>query len=363
MTSIIAKSPMFKKILIINTFGIGDVLFSTPLISNIKRAYPDATVHYLTNPRSANVLKYNPQIKKILIYERDAFHACYKRSILEFVGKWKDFLLEIKGGEYDAVFDLSLDRGMNILTMAAGIKQRIGFNYKNRSFFLTRKIPFSGYEGKHVVEHYVRLLEETGIPVIDKDLVLTVPPEDMHWAKKWRSQEALTFTQLLIAVFPGGGASWGKSAHLKRWPVEKYVKLVDKMIEKFDAHIILMGNSEERDLCSQISRVSATNTHVLAGELTLTQSAALLKQCRLAVLNDGGPLHVAVASGVTTVAIFGPVDERVYGPYPPEKHFVVKKGLACQPCYRQFRMSNCSHMSCLTQLHVDDVLRKVEKAL
>ena len=58
---------MFKKILIINTFGIGDVLFTTPLISNVKRAYPSTIIHYLTNPRSSDVLKHNPKIEKIFI--------------------------------------------------------------------------------------------------------------------------------------------------------------------------------------------------------------------------------------------------------------------------------------------------------
>lgn len=354
---------MFKKILIINTFGIGDVLFSTPVISNIKRASPDALLHYLTNPRSAAAIKNNPKIDKILIYERDDFHKVYKRSFVKFLKKWASFFKEIKAENYDAVLDLSLDRGMGVLSMAAGIKQRIGFNYKNRGFCLTRKIPFTGYEEAHVVDHYLRLLEEIGIPAIDKKLELFVPDEDIQWAKNWRLGEALAFSKLLIAVFPGGGASWGKGARFKRWPIEKYVKLVDKMIEKFDAHIILMGNSEERELCNQISRVSPSSTRVLAGDLTLTQSAALLKQCRMAVLNDGGPLHVAVASQVTTISIFGPVDDKVYGPYPVTGHQVVKKGLACQPCYRQFRMANCSHISCLAQLDVDDVLRKVEDVL
>ena len=354
---------MLKKILIINTFGIGDVLFTTPLISNVKRAYPSTIIHYLTNPRSSDVLKHNPKIEKIFIYERDAFNAAYKRSFFEFINKGREFFRLIKAEKYDAVLDLSLDRGMNMMTTAAGIPQRIGFNYKNRSFFLTRKIPLVGYEGKHVVEHYTRILDELGIPFVDKNLEFVVPPQDIQWGKDWRSQEALTFSKLLIAVFPGGGASWGKSAHFKRWPVEKYAKLVDKMIEKFDAHIILMGNQEERDLCGQISRVSPSNTHVMAGDLSLTRSAALLKQCRLAILNDGGPLHIAVASGVATVSIFGPVDENVYGPYPLKNHRVVKKGLACQPCYRRFRMSNCSHISCLAQLEVEDVLRKVEEAL
>lgn len=354
---------MFKKILIINTFGIGDVLFSTPVISNIKRAFPEADVHYLTNPRSSAVIKDNPKVSKIHIYERDEFHKVYKRSFVEFIKKWIAFLDQIKAERYDAVLDLSLDRGMGALCMAAGIKQRIGFDYKNRGICLTRGIPFKGYEGKHVVDHYLDLLEEIGIPAIDKNLELAVPEQDLQWAKNWRFTEALAFSNLLIAVFPGGGASWGKGARFKRWPVEKYVKLVDKMIEKFDAHIILMGNSEERELCNQISRVSPSGTRVVAGDLNLTQSAALLKQCRMAILNDGGPLHMAVASRVTTISIFGPVDDNVYGPYPPAGHHVVKKGLACQPCYRQFRMSDCSHVSCLVQLDVDDVLRKVEEVL
>lgn len=354
---------MFKKILIINPFGIGDVLFTTPLIANIKRAHPKTVIHYLTNPRSADVLKNNPKIENIHIYERDAFHASYRRSKIAFLKKWNGFVRIIKAEGYEAVLDLSLDRGMNAMTWLAGIPQRIGFDYKDRGTFLTRKIPFVGYEDKHVVEHYFQLLQELKVPVVDRNLEFSIADPDIQWAKEWRSQEALAFSKLLIAVFPGGGASWGKNAHFKRWPVEKYVKLTDKMIEKFDAHIILMGNLEERDLCGQISRVSSSNAHVVAGDLSLSQSAALLKQCRVAVLNDGGPLHVAVASGITTVSIFGPVDDRVYGPYPDTNHRVVKKGLACQPCYRRFRMADCSHISCLSQLDVEDVLRKVEEVL
>lgn len=354
---------MFKKILIINPFGIGDVLFTTPLIANIKRAHPNTVIHYLTNPRSADVLKNNPKIEKIHIYERDAFHASYRKSKIVFLRKWKEFVRSIKAEGYEAVLDLSLDRGMNAMTWLAGIGQRIGFDYRNRGTFLTRKIPFAGYENKHVVEHYFQLLQELKVPVVDRDLEFSIAGSDIQWAKEWRSHEALAFSKLLIAVFPGGGASWGKNAHFKRWPVEKYVKLTDKMIEKFDAHIILMGNLEERDLCGQISRVSSSNAHVVAGDLSLSQSAALLKQCRVAVLNDGGPLHVAVASGVTTVSIFGPVDDRVYGPYPDHNHRVVKKNLVCQPCYRRFRMADCSHISCLSQLDVEDVLRKVEEVL
>jgi lipopolysaccharide heptosyltransferase II len=352
-----------NKLLIINTFGLGDVLFTTPLIKNIKRAYPQCQIHYLANQRSACILEHNPDIDKVLIYERDAFQACYRRSIFEFMAKGRNFFKSVQDEKYDVVLDLTLDRNMALVMRLAKIPQRIGFDYKGRGWCLTRKIPFTGYEGKHVVEHYFDLLKELNVPIIDKTLELVIPESDHKWAKEWFLQKALAFVKPLVAVFPGGGASWGKNAALKRWPVEKYAKLVDKMIEKYNAHIILMGNEGERELCQAIAEKSRITVHVVAGELTITQSAAILKQCSLVVCNDGGPLHVAVAAGVPTVSIFGPVDDKVYGPFPVGNHVVVKKNLACQPCYRRFRMSNCSHINCLNQLEADEVLKKIERFL
>ena len=92
--------------------------------------------------------------------------------------------------------------------------------------------------------------------------------------------------------------------------------------------------------------------------------AALLKQCQGAILNDGGPLHVAEAVGTRTVSIFGPVDPLVYGPYPASNHTVVQKHLPCQPCYeRRFRMADCGHINCLGELTVEEDYRKVRNIL
>ena len=74
----------YKKILIINPFGIGDVLFTTPMISAIRSAVPSATIGYVANARTAPVLKANPKINKVFVYERDDFNAVYRRSKSEF---------------------------------------------------------------------------------------------------------------------------------------------------------------------------------------------------------------------------------------------------------------------------------------
>ena len=96
----------------------------------------------------------------------------------------------------------------------------------------------------------------------------------------------------------------------------------------------------------------------LCGKTTLGQTAAMLRLADLAIMNDGGPLHMAVAVGAKTVSIFGPVDDRVYGPYPPAGHKVVAAPVACRPCYRRFRRAQCDHVSCLKQIEVEDVLAK-----
>jgi ADP-heptose:LPS heptosyltransferase len=101
----------------------------------------------------------------------------------------------------------------------------------------------------------------------------------------------------------------------------------------------------------------------LVGNTTIGQYLALLSRCHLVVMNDGGPLHMAVAAGTKTVSLIGPVDEHVYGPYPVNGHQIVTTPIACRPCYRQFRRADCEHIGCLAQIQVDDVFKKAENIL
>ncbi|MBI4310132.1 MAG: glycosyltransferase family 9 protein [Candidatus Omnitrophica bacterium] len=348
-----------NKILLINSFGIGDVLFTTPVISNLRRACPNARIVYIGNRRTAQFLEHNPKIDRVLVYERDEFYAAYQRNPIAFFREWLDFIREIKTEQFDGVFDFSLNSTFGFLGWWCGIPKRIGYDYRGRGRFLTRKIILEGYEGRHVIEYYLDLLRHAGIDVIDTRMELPVTAQDEEWARQWFKGQGIDFNKTLVAVVPGGGASWGAQAKNKRWPAEKYADLTDKIIADSGAAVILMGDAGEERLCQEIARLAHLPLYSAAGQTTLMQMAALLGRCRLAIVNDGGPLHVAVAAGIKTVSIFGPVDAAVYGPYPLEGHRVVYKGLACQPCYRRFRQAQCGHLSCLRDLSVEDVYRKV----
>ena len=86
----------FRKILIINPYGIGDVLFTTPVISNLRRAYPQAHIAYLANRRTADFLKVNPDINQVFVYERDEFVEAYRQNLLKFAQKWLHFFNAIR---------------------------------------------------------------------------------------------------------------------------------------------------------------------------------------------------------------------------------------------------------------------------
>jgi lipopolysaccharide heptosyltransferase II len=260
-------------------------------------------------------------------------------------------------------FDFSLNSSFGFLSFACGIKKRVGFDYRKRGRFLTDRVPMSGYEEKHVVEYYLDLLRAVGIPVKTKQMKLDVPLQDIQWAQEWLNRHNIGPAKPLIVVLPGGGASWGKAAGYKRWSAPKYAHLIDKIIENFDAAIILMGDSKEEELCREVVSLAHFPLYFAVGETSVLGLAALLLRCQGAIVNDGGPLHVAAAVGVKTVSIFGPVDPQVYGPYPAANHTVVQKGLPCQPCYRRFRMARCGHISCLRDLSVEEVYRKVQNIL
>ncbi len=352
-----------KKILIINIFGIGDVLFTTPLISNLKSHTPDSFIGYIANKRAAAVLTGNPKVDKVFIYEKDDYTDLYRKSKIAFIKKLSTALAEIKKEKFDLVIDLSLHKHASFLMWLIGIKQRMGFNYKNRSPFLTKKIRLEGYEGKHVVDHYLSLLEEIGISAAHETLELFPSKADQKKAEDWLKNQGIRPGELIVGIVPGGGASWGKAATYKRWPAIKYAELADKMVEKFSAKIILMGDIFEQELCLQVKKAMRQKAFEVQGETTLGEFAALLAKCRLAIVNDGGPLHIAVAAGTKTVSIFGPVDDKVYGPFPSKGHAVVTSDVSCRPCYRRFRVADCEHHNCLNLININQVLEKVGQVL
>lgn len=355
-----------KNVLIINPFGIGDVLFTTPLIHSIKDLHPDIKIGYLCNRRAKEVIKNNPFVDTIFVYERDEFEVSRKGSFFIWVRKLHSLFSDIKKGSFDAALDFSLNTQYGFLCWIAGIRKRYGYDYKKRGRYLTHKIGLDGYNGKHIVEYYASLLRYIGIDPKFNNLELYLDPEDQNWARDLLVRQGIKKPTEPVIVIPGAGASWGKDAYLKRWRAENFAKLSDNIVEKYQVPIIIMGDSFDRQVCDLVKSGMRHEVIDLCAKTELGKFAALLNCARLIITNDGGPLHMAAALNKKTVSFFGPVDPKVYGPYPvnSQRHIVLRRDLECSPCYRNFRLVLCEKdKECLEKIDIAQAMQAVDALL
>lgn len=347
-----------KYILIINPFGIGDVLFSTAIIEAIGRQVEGCHIGFLCNRRTEAFLKNNPFIDWVFVFEKDEYRRLWRVSKIECVKRFFCLLRDIKTKGFDTVIDLSLSRHFGFMTWFLGIRRRAGFNYKRRGIFLTDKIDITGYDGKHIVEYYLALIELVGLKRLPCYLKLDVGDNDRRWAGDFLSGYGIKEGDLVIGIAPAGGASWGGDAVMKHWKKEYFADLADILARELAAKIVILGSAEEKDICDFVAGRMRNPSVNSCGKTNPLQFAALAGICNLVVANDGGPLHVAVAMGARTVGIFGPVDEKVYGQYPINaKHRVVQSGLECRPCYRNFKLKGCDLRKCLDDIRPEEVFK------
>lgn len=354
-----------QKILIVNPFGIGDVLFSTPLLSNLKSAWPDSYVGYICNVRAKDVLYDNPAIDEIFVFEKDEYKRLWQEARISCIKKLFAFIRQIKKRRFDIVIDLSLGHKYSLFLWLLGVKRRIGYNYRERGRFLTDKIDIEGYEKKPVAEYYLDLLRFIRIEPKQFALTVTTAESDRAWAEGFLRDNGLREEDLIIGIIPAGGASWGRNFSYRHWPPESYAQLAERLLSELKARIIILGASSEEAICRNVENLIKGKVVNACGKTSLKRFAALLAKCGMVVCNDGGPLHVAVSQNVRTVSVFGPVDERVYGPYPPDaKHIIITQQVDCRPCYRRFKLPECPHQRrCIRDISAREVFDTIKANL
>jgi lipopolysaccharide heptosyltransferase II len=352
----------FKNVLIANPFGIGDVLFSVPLLKNIRALYPRAHIAYLCNARTAELLRHCAMIDEVMVFEKDDYRKLWAADKKAACRKFFDFFLLVRAKRFDAAFDLSLSRQYGFLLKAAGIPVRIGYDFKRRGIFLTHKKAIAGYAHSHMASYYCALLALIDMPCAHYDGRVT-------FTDSWPSGEQRFLKghegSLLVGIAPGGGITWGANASYKQWGRENFGEIARYVHTRYKAGIVLLGDEKDALLCEKIAQDLGAPCINACGKASLEETAALLKKMRILVANDSGIVHLAAALGVKTISIFGPVDEKVYGPYYGDATpcAVITAAVPCRPCYARFKFVPCGHRSCLEEIRVHDVAHAIDQVL
>ncbi len=356
------RSPTFKdreksiKILLINPFGIGDLLFSTPLIEILKKNLPNASLYYICNKRTSAIIEKSPQLDGVFIFEKGDYKELWRRNKILCLKEFVSFIKKIGKEQFNLAIDMSMGHQYSLILKLINVPRRIGFDYKGRGRFLTERLKFDGFNDKPIGEYYKDLLRLIGLDIDVKPTRIWLTDEDRDYAERFFREKKIVKSDTVIGIAPGGGVSFGREKVVfKRWPYEKFAELADFFIKDMSSKVMLLWGPGEEDLVVNIQGAMSTKP-IVSPSTTVRQMAALMSRCTCVVCNDSGPLHLAVAAGARTSSIFGPSDENVYGPYlRSDQHLCITKDLECRPCYKRFSLPNCESRVCLNDLGAREV--------
>ncbi|MDD5045075.1 MAG: lipopolysaccharide heptosyltransferase II [Candidatus Omnitrophica bacterium] len=338
------------KILLIHPYGIGDVLFMTPLIRAIKQQLNVEYIDAIIGSRTKQILENNPHIHELFIIDKDKWKKLgWLRTCLEK----RRLYQKLEARHYDVLIDFSLRKEYARWLRGLRIPKRIGFNHEGRGKYLNFRldIPQGGFQAKHAIEFYAELGKFLGVTVADKRLEFKLSTATLEKAGQLLEDYAIAPEEKILAVVPGSGSSWGKDAYLKQWPVQHFSGLITKIAQDIDfSAVVILGSDQENSIAEKLKQGIAKKAINLCGKTDLATSAAIVKKAVLLLANDGGMVHIASSLDTPLIAIYGPVDPIVYGPYPKSEKAIAifKEGPACRPCYFNFSYeSDCPQHACL----------------
>jgi ADP-heptose:LPS heptosyltransferase len=297
-----------KKILIIQTAFLGDVILATPLIESLSAHFPCAQIDFLLKKGNEALLEEHPKLRRVLIFDK----SNKRKSLL-------DLIKEIRKEQYDLVLNLHRFASSGLITVLSGAKETRGFSKNPFSFFYSKRFKHSITNGQHEVDRNISLI--TDITDIQQRRPQLYPcASDIDFVSQWKNEPYYCLAPASV---------WfTKQAPPAIW---QYA------IEKFDeegVQFYLLGGPDDHELCESIKLISQrNNVHNLAGKLSLMQSAALMKDAKRNFVNDSGPLHIASAGNAPVSAFFcSTTPEFGFGPLSDDSSVIEVKNLACRPC-------------------------------
>lgn len=333
---------------------IGDTLMATPALAAVRRRYPRATITAVVSASNAGILEGNPDCDRCVLVpapgdgSQTARFAAGVRQLSQGPAK------------YDLVISLSAAGTMVALLAGLG------------GPWLRLSMPplwwlvgghSATYRARHTVDQYLLAIA----PLLDRPVGpeeraprLHLSLRDRSAARRLLREHGLSPSTVLVTMHAGGDGFDGR----KRWATARFAEVARGLIERYDAHVLLIGSREDLALSRETAAGLPRGATVLAGQTPLKVTAALIEQSTLFIGNDSGPLHIAAAVGTPAVGIFGPSDWRQFEPVGAQgyRQRVLHSNLPCSPCFRfvgndpWWYHNPCQSRACLEAISPEQVL-------
>jgi heptosyltransferase-2 len=316
------------KILVILPNWLGDALMATPAIEALCKVYSDAQLTLVGSYVSIEALKHHPQCVRHYVDET-------KKKGNRFLNSYR-FAQEL--GAHDMAITFRNQLHSSLLLFWSGTPITAGRSSWHSQLLLTHSI--KPLHPSHLVEQYRDIAQSLSpAPLVIENLKLHLAPH--------------RYSRPTLGINPG--ATYGSA---KRWYPEKFAEVAREYADRYE--IILFGGPNEVEMANDIeSRLGGVSMTNLAGKTSVQELCERIGGLDLFVTNDSGPMHVAAAYGVPTVAIFGPTRHLETSQWMNEKSIIVRHDLECAPCMK--RECPLGHHECMKSITSDEVIEAVKK--
>ncbi|MDI9569829.1 MAG: glycosyltransferase family 9 protein [Pseudomonadota bacterium] len=336
--------------------GIGDLVLASPALRALKRGLPAAPLHLLTSREAAELARNYPYIDRI--WEFPVRQLRRRKTTLLAIMR---LLTDLRRVRFDRAVNLyHVDSWAGALKMGAvfqfiNAQVKIGHGRCGFGFFLDHETPEDFFANRHLTEAMTEMAVLAGGRGDEKGL-------ELFWERESERRCQYLFNEapeeslgslgdqrgrpLFVGVNPGGDRA------NRRWAPERYATVADRIAAALSARIFIFGGPGEEAIAQCIQGQVKSAVVNLAGKLSISDLAYVISRLDLLVTNDSGPMHMAAAAGTPVVAIFGPEDPTLMGPYTsPELYRTIHKPLPCRPCQKD----RCQRPLCLEAITADEV--------
>ncbi len=316
------------KILIELPTWLGDAIMTTPALENLFAAYPTAQITLVGSYVAAEALKAHPRVSRVIVDET-------KKGGFRPLNVYR---LAKKLGLHDIAVSFRSHFYSNLLLFLTGSKKRHLFKKTSHSSLPT-------FHSTHQVQKYATFINTvTGRD--DKP-----GPLRLDWPAK-------RYDRPTLGINPG--ATYGSA---KRWYPDKFAEVAANLADRFD--IVIFGGPAETDIAGDIEKMiknrGVGNVTNLAGKTTIPQLCSAISGLDLFITGDSGPMHVAAAYQVPTVAVFGPTKYLETSQWMNPKSLIVRHELECAPCMK--RTCPLKHHQCMKEITPQEVIDATKKVL
>ena len=341
-----------ERIVVRGTNWVGDAVMTIPALRQLRQLFPHAHITLATRAWAQGLFADAEFIDAVQVHEGTGL-----RSVVKQVKQWRQ-------GNFDlaVLFPNSLETAL--VASLARVPIRVGYAKDGRQSLLTHPLELPEWRAsKHEVFYYLKIVAELEWLVNGKQSFLDTEPNTALQVNESRKAAAADFLAArnakrrgskLVALCPGS-----INSRAKRWPVERYAVLADRLMDELGAEVLLIGSEGEAEVSAAVRSRMMNQPVMLAGETKLDELVAILSLVDLLITNDTGPAHIAAALGRPTMVIFGPTNPLTTRPFSPLAE-IVRNPPDCAPC--MLRDCPIDHR-CMTAITADEVFDRARHVL